>query len=152
MNDAKLKIRELIIKLSDSGKSCRYISDVIGVGKSTVSFWVSRHKKTGSLLDLPRSGKPTKLKGSLLKVICKDLLHFTIRENKAGVSTKILVDKIEKKLGKKYTMRHARRLLRKMGFSLITPRSHHIKGNKIVRGSFRNELKKNLKRSIWVIQ
>ncbi|MBU1198228.1 MAG: winged helix-turn-helix domain-containing protein, partial [Nanoarchaeota archaeon] len=34
---------------------------------------------------------------------------------------------IEKESGKVYTLRHIQRLLHKMGFNLITPRTNHIR-------------------------
>ena len=61
MKSAKQKERELIIKLSKGKKTCREIGDILGTSKSKVSYWITRYKKTGSLLDKPRSGRPTPL-------------------------------------------------------------------------------------------
>ncbi len=58
---AKFKERELIIKLSNEGKTCREIASILDISKSKVSFLVIRHKEIGSLNDKPRSGQPTLL-------------------------------------------------------------------------------------------
>ena len=152
MDDAKLKVRELIVKLSEKNKSCREIASILGVGKSTVSFWISRYKKTSSLKDKFRIGRPTKLTKFKLKSVAQNLLTQASIQKKAGVSSKNVLIELKTVTGKNYTLRHAQRLLRKMGFSLITPRVNHIRRNLKAQEKFRDEFKKNFRRNIWGIQ
>lgn len=154
MNPAKQKERELIIKLVSEKKSCRDIADLLGVSKSKVSFWSSRFRKTGTLGDKPRSGRPTPLskpKIVNIKEQLREALTKSSVEKKTGFSSKQVLILIEKKTGKKYTLRHVQRVLHKMGFSLITPRVHHARNDPKKVEEFRDEFKKNSNKNIWTI-
>jgi transposase len=150
---AKIKERELIIKLSNEGKTCREIASILDISKSLVSFWVIRYKETGDLKDKPRSGQPTQLTKERLTSISEELKKRLQEQNgRAGISTKEVVKILEEETDKMYTPRHVQRLLHKMGFSLITPRVSHIKRNKEAQNKFREDFKKNFKRTMWVIR
>lgn len=154
MKSAKQKERELIIKLSRERKTCRETAAILGVSKSKVSFWITRFKKTGSLKDKQRGGRPTPLTKRRLNVISKEIKSKIIefqKKKKSGISSKEVMNVIEYKIGKKYTMRHIQRLLHKLGFSLITPRVSHIRRDREAIEKFRSEFKKNSRRNIWVI-
>lgn len=151
MKSAKEKERELIIELLKKGKTCRYIADVLSVSKSKVSFWNQRFKKTGILQDKLRSGRPTPLTKEKLQIVAKVLRDKVVSvKNKAGFSSKEVLELLDKEAGKKYTLRHAERLLHKMGLSLITPRTSHIRHDEKSVAKFRTEFKKNFNRSTWV--
>ena len=153
MKTGKQKERELIIKLVKEKKTVREIESILGVSKSKASFWNRRYNKTGSLEDRPRSGRPTPLTNETLNFIASAIKSQVLRpKSKAGISSKEVLYLIENKINKKYTIRHAERLLHKMGFSLITPRVSHIRKNKEAQDNFRHEFKKNLKKNIWAIQ
>lgn len=150
---AKIKERELIIKLSNEGKTCREIASILDISKSLVSFWVIRYKETGDLKDKPRSGQPTQLTKERLASISEELKKRLQEQNgRAGISTKEVVKILDEETDKTYTPRHVQRLLHKMGFSLITPRVSHIKRNKEAQNKFREDFKKNFKRNMWVIR
>lgn len=154
MNQAKLKERELILKLAMEKKTCRDIADILGTNKSKVSFWVNRYKKTGVLADKPKSGRPTLLTKKELDEI-KTLLRAKLLEAKSGRSgflTKEVLTLIEQKAKHKYTMRHAERIMHKIGLSQITPRVSHIRKDKKAQDKFRVEFKKNSNRNMWVFQ
>lgn len=143
MKSAKLKERELIIKLSNDGKTCREIASLLGISKSKASYWILRHKETNDLTDKPRSGRPTVLTKDRLAGI-SEMIKTELRGQKfkAGISSKEVLEVLEGATGKKYTPRHARRLLHKMGFSLITPRVSHIRKDKDAQNKFREAFKK----------
>lgn len=150
---AKIKERELIIKLSDEGKTCREIASILDISKSLVSFWVIRYKETGDLNDKLRSGQPTQLTKERLTSISEELKKRLQEQNgRAGISTKEVVKILDEETDKTYTPRHVQRLLHKMGFSLITPRVSHIKRNKEAQNKFREDFKKKFKRNMWVIK
>lgn len=152
MKSAKQKERELIISLHDKKKSTYQIAEILGISQTKASFWVRRYAKTGSLDDKSKEGRPTKLKKYVLKTLSKELLDEAKSDNRAGISSKKLLEKIEQKTGKKYTLRHAQRLLHKVGFSLITPRTHHIRKDVKAQQKFREGFKKNLNKNMWIIQ
>lgn len=153
MKSAKEKVRELIIELLKKGKTCRNIADILGVSKSKVSFWNQRFKKTGSLKDKPRSGKPTPLTKDKLQSVAKALRAKVVAvKNKAGFSSKEVLELLNREAGRTYTLRHAERLLHKMGLSLITPRTNHIRNDEKAVAKFRTEFKKNFNRSMWIFQ
>ena len=149
VKSAKLKERELIIKLSNEGKPCREIASILGISKSKASFWILRYKETGNLKDKPRSGQPTLLtKGRLAYLSEKIKKRLQEQNHKAGISTKEVLEILKEETGRTYTLRHAQRLLHKMGFSLIIPRVSHIKKNKEAQNRFREEFKKSFKRTM----
>lgn len=153
MKSAKEKVRELIIELLKKGKTCRNIADILGVSKSKVSFWNQRFKKTGSLKDKPRSGKPTPLTKDKLQSVAKALRAKVVAvKNKAGFSSKEVLELLNREARRTYTLRHAERLLHKMGLSLITPRTNHIRNDEKAVAKFRTEFKKNFNRSMWIFQ
>ncbi len=149
---AKIKERELIIKLSKEGKTCREIASLLGICKSKVSFWAIRYKKTRCLKDKPRPGRPTLLTEEKLQELKEKIKGKILKQkDRSGITSKEALVFIEKYTGKRYTERHVQRLLRKMGFSLITPRVNHIKKDEKAQKKFREEFKKNYKKSIWTI-
>lgn len=145
MLSAKEKERELIISLYKKGNSTRDIADILDVSKSKTAFWVKRYKDTGSLEDKSRSGKPTPLTKEKLGFIAGAIKSQILKsDKKTGISSKEVLDLIESKVGKKYSLRHSQRLLHKMGFSLITSRVSHIRKDKKAQEKFRREFKKKI--------
>ena len=127
MKSTKQKERELIIKLANENRTTREIADILGISKSKSAFWIKRFRDTKSLLDRDRSGRPTPLAKQELNAVANDIKLNVMKLNKAGISSKEVLKIIEYKTKRKYTLRHAQRLLHKMGFSLITPRVSHIR-------------------------
>ena len=121
--------REIIIKLKQDGKQQQQIADIIGCSQAAVSKWLSNYKSGRTLETLPRSGRPTKLTKARLKSLRNKLLREIKNANKkfCSLSTKQLSDIITNEVGKEYSIRHVERIMHKLGFSLITPRSRHIK-------------------------
>lgn len=152
MNPAKLKERELIIKLRKEGKTCVEIGKILGISKGTVSYWDRRFQETGCLKDKPRSGRPTPLTEKRLQEMKEKIKETILEKNdRAGLSSKEILVYIQKETGRTYTIRHAERLLHKMGFSLIKPRVNHIRKDKKAQEKFKDEFKKNYKTNIWTI-
>lgn len=153
MKTAKQKERELIIELGNKNKSSYEIASILGISQTKASFWIRRFRKTKSLKDRPRSGRPTPLTKDALNSIANLIKLQVIKpKGKAGMTSKEVLALIENKIGKKYTIRHAERLLHKMGFSLITPRVSHIRKDEKAQEKFRAEFKKNSNGNIWAIR
>lgn len=152
MKSAKQKERELIVKLSNEKRTTREIADILGISKSKSAFWVKRFRDTKSLDDKNRSGRPTPLTKDELASIRNQIKLRMLEPKKAGISSKEVLQLIEHKTKRKYTLRHTQRLLHKIGLSLITPRVNHIRKDEKAQNKFREEFKKNSSRNMWVIQ
>lgn len=152
MKSAKQKERELIVKLSEEKRTTREIASILGISKSKSAFWVKRYRETKSLNDRERKGRPTPLTKVELNALAHRIKTEVIKPNKAGISSKEILQLVEHKTKRKYTLRHVQRLLHKMGFSLITPRVGHIRKDEKAQKKFREEFKKNLSRNMWAIR
>jgi len=145
--------REIIIKLREEGKKQQQIANIIGCSQVSVSKWSSRYKSGRTLETLPRSGRPTQLKPSVLKKLRTKLIREIKKTNEkyCSLNTKQLSDIIKKEIGKKYSLRHVERIMHKLGFSLITPRPNHLRHDQKKVDRFRDEFKKKFKRNTWVM-
>lgn len=146
-----LQTRKLVLKWNKEGKTQQHIADLIGCNQSAVSRLIAKYNKTGEVNNLARSGRPTKLNQNTLGKL-KSIIRSIIKsanKNFCAVSTKEVAEVIEKKVGKAYSHRHVERILHKMGFSLVTPRPKHVRHDQKKVDSFRQEFKKNLRRSMW---
>lgn len=153
MKSAQIKERELIIKLYDGGKKQEVIADILGTNQPKVSFWIRRYKKAGHLENEPRSGRPSSFSEEKLSLIKSKIIKKVVSKNMkyCSCTSKELKNIISKEIKKPISMRHARRILHKIGFSLITPRSQHVKNDPEKVARFREEFKKNSNQSFWVI-
>lgn len=146
--------RKLIIRLDKQNKTVSEISELTGFKRSTVGFWVKRYKDDKTLKNRPRSGRPTNFSKEKLAQIKNKIIRKVITKNQSysSCNSKQLRDIICSEIKGKITLRHTRRILHKMGFSLITPRSKHIKNNPEIVKKYRVELKKNSNQNFWIIQ
>lgn len=146
--------RRVIIQLDKKEKTQQEIAELMGCNQSSVSRLLYKHKKKGSVNDLPRSGRPTKLTTQNLAKLKKKILT-NIKEandNYCSVSTKQVKDFIHKEIGELYSLRHVERIMHKIGFSLITPRPQHLRHDQEKVDAFRKNFKKNLNRSMWIMR
>ncbi len=149
----KKEQRKIIIKLYKKNKTQTEISNLLDIPQTTISYCIRKYKKTGLLTDLPRSGAPKKLSPEQYESVKNHLLNYAPERyggESLGWTTKMAIKFIDDKYGVKYGMRHIQKLFRKIGLSLITPRSEAYKGSKLARNSYREEFKKNSKINIWI--
>lgn len=146
--------RELIVRLSKQRKKQQEIAGIIGCSQPTVNYWLQREKKGLTLKTLQRSGRPTPLTKDTLVTLKKEFAEKAREANKkfCSINTKEFSKMITQETKKNYTERHIRRILRRLNFSRITPRSQHIKNDPEKIALFREEFKKNSKQSIWVMK
>ena len=149
-----LQTRELVIKWKKEGKIQQHIAELVGCNQSAISRLIVKHKTTGTIKNLPRSGRPTPLTKETLKKLKNDFKKRakTANKNFCSIDTKQFSQIIENETQKKYTTRHVERILHKLDFSLITPRSQHIKNDPKKVKEFREEFKKNEKPSMWIMK
>ena len=146
--------RELIVKLSNQGKKQQEIAGIIGCSQPTVNLWLQRNGRGASLETRPRSGRPTPLTKNKISSLKKEFARIARAANKnfCSINTKQFSQMIENETKKSYSQRHLRRVMHKLDFSRITPRSQHIKNDPKKVAEFREDFKKNLKRNTWVME
>ena len=149
-----LQTRELVLKWIKQGKTQEEIADLAGCHQSAISRLIAKYKKTGSLKNRFRSGRPTPLTKETIALLKGDFTSKARAANKnfCSINTKKFSELIQKTTGKTYTTRHVERILHKLDFSRITPRSQHIKNDPAKVAAFRGEFKKNLKQNTWVMR
>ena len=151
--DKDVKERLHILLLLREGYVQRDVSKVLHVSVGKVPFWKRRFERRGfeSLRNKPRSGRPGKLSKRTLDSLTNRLKRLKSKDREiiiAGWNTKQVREVIEECAGIKYSLRQVRRLNRKMGLSLITPRTRHLKKDEKKIRDFKEQFKKNLKMSL----
>lgn len=151
--NVKVKERLHILLLLRRGFVQRDVSDTLEISVGKVPFWKKRFEKEGfkGLKNKPKSGKPCKLSKRIFNNLADRLKRLKGKDKEvivAGWNTKQIRDVIEEHAGVKYSLRQVRRLNRKMGLSLITPRTKHLKKDEKKIKEFKEQFKKNLKMSI----
>jgi len=149
-----LQTRGLVLKWTKDGKTQQQIADLIGCNQSSVSRLIVKYNKTGNIMNLPREGRPTPLTKDTLKKLKATFIKEARTANKrfCSIDTKQFSQIIETKTNKRYSSRHVERILHKLDFSRITPRSQHLKNDPEKVEEFRQEFKKNEKKSIWIMK
>jgi transposase len=149
-----LQTRELVLRWLHQGKTQQEIAGLAGCNQSAISRLIAKYKRTGSLKNRFRSGRPTPLTKETLAKLKEDFTNKTRAANKnfCSINTKKFSELIQKTTGKNYTVRHVERILHKLDFSRITPRSQHIKNDPAKVAAFRDEFKKNFKQNTWVMR
>ena len=146
--------RKLIVELHQKGKKQQEIADLIGCSQPTVNLWIHRKMSKHGLKTRPRSGRPTKLNKSYLEKL-KHILKEKIEQKNSQfgfLTTKELSKIILKEVGILYSIRHVERIMHKLGFSLITPRTMHTRHDQKAVDNFRSDFKKNFNRNIWIMK
>lgn len=148
-----LQTRELVLKWTKQGKKQQQIAELVGCNQSAISRLIVKYNKTGSIKNLPRSGRPTPLTKNTLTKLKAEFKRKAKAANKnfCSIDVKQFSQMIEKEADRKYSTRHVERILHRLDFSRITPRSQHIKNDPKKVNEFRGEFKKNLKQNIWVM-
>jgi transposase len=149
-----LQTRELVLKWKKEGKRQQHIAELVGCSQSAISRLLVKYTKTGSVKNLPRSGRPTPLTKKTLAKLKSEFRKEAKAANKnfCSIDTKQFSQMIEKKTNKKYTTRHVQRILHKLDFSMIKPRPQHIKNDPKKVAKFRTDFKKNSNQNIWVMK
>lgn len=149
-----LQARELVLKWNNEGKTQQQIADLVGCNQSAISRLIVKYNKTGSVINLPRCGRPTPLTKKTLTKLKSEFKKEARAANKnfCSIDTKQFSTMIEKETNKKYSTRHVERILHKLDFSRITPRSQHIRNDPKKVEKFRIDFKKNLRQSTWVMK
>lgn len=145
--------RKLAIRWHNEGKNQQTIADLIGCNQGSISRLIKKYQTQNTLEDLPRSGRPTKLTKESLISLKKKLKSKIEQKNESfgSLTTKELRKIIHREIGELYSIRHVERIMHKLGFSLITPRTMHTRHDQEAVDAFRNDFKKKSNQPIWIM-
>lgn len=149
-----LSERKLALKWHKENKSQEKIAQLLGCHQSSISRLIKKQNTHKTIENLPRTGKPTKLTHEVLLML-KDKLKRKIEQKNdqfGSVTTKQIREFIHQEIGELYSIRHVERIMHKIGFSLITPRTMHTKHDQNAVDKFREEFKKKSSQNIWTMK
>ena len=154
---AEQKERKIIVKLHKKGYTVREIGDTLDIPFSKAQYWITRFRNQGEsgLKTKKGRGRPSLLNNQQIKELKRIIKEDgPIRFGGQAVSwlSKEIKILIKDRFGVVYTLRHVQRILHKLGFSRITPRSKHILTTKAGQEAYKEEFKKNSTRNMWVGQ
>ncbi len=135
------KERELILQWNKKGKTQEEIAHLLDCHQSSVSRFLKKYSHSGTIKVLGRSGRPTKLNKEVYSALKEKIFNKIQAANDefCAVSTKEVSKIISKEIGQTYSLRHVERILHALGFSLITPRSEHVRHDPQKADRFREE-------------
>lgn len=101
----------------------KQVAQIFGVSRVTLNEWIASYKAEGinGLKLKPGRGRKPIITADEEKIIQKWL------EQDSSITGKVLIERIEKELGKEIKRTTANELMHKLGFSYITPRPKHHK-------------------------
>ena len=144
--NAKAKLRLLAAIQRREGKTLDDIASSLQKPKTTIHDWLQRleSKGIGHLYDIKQPGKPAMLTKDQEKDLEKVLDQSP---EKQGIphtmwTTKLVQYIILKMFNIEFKVRQVRNIIKRIKFSLQTPRPEHIKANKQAQEKFKVELKK----------
>ncbi len=147
------KTRWKIVRMYSKGLTQDEISSRTRIPQSTISYWVVRNRKTGSVALKPRLGRPSRLSEQQKKKLQTTLLYKprALFEGKLfGLTTKMVQKHIEDSYSICYGDRRIQTLLREFGFKSATSKDLLNNMSSIARISMRHELKLDNKKQFWV--
>lgn len=146
INGAWIGIRIAAYLLILAGWKSTQIAELFGLSRCSVVKWIQKANSNGleAVKDIPRSGRPSqfdkKLMQTLEEILSKSPKDFGIpRVRWDGV---VLVEYIKRVHHIKIHVRHAQRLIRKLGYSLRQPIYRFVQASEKGVKEFHEELKK----------
>ena len=149
-----LQTRELVLKWKNGKKNQQQIADLVGCHQSAISRLFAKVRKTGSVKNLPRSGRPTLLTKKNLAKLKKKFVKKARDANKnfCSIDIKQFSQMIGQRTHRTYSQRHVERILHKLDFSMITPRPQHLRNDPEKVATFRREFKKKQEPNMWIMK
>jgi|SRR3989338_9099053 len=147
--DVRVRERlQLILHLRE-GWTQREIAEMIRISNGKVPFWKERFESEGfeGLYDKEGRGRKAELSEEELSMMASAIADGYLMKNgyTRPYKTKDVVTFISDNFHIQYTVRHVRRILQKINFSLQVPRPRHKKRNQEDVEKFKEEFKKNEK-------
>jgi len=147
--DVRVRERlQLLLHLRE-GYTQREVAQMIRVSKGKVPFWKQRFESEGfeGLYDKEGRGRKAELTEEELSMMASAVADGYLMKNgyTRPYKTKDVVKFISDNFNIQYTVRHVRRILQTISFSLQIPRPRHKKRNQEDVNQFKKEFKKNEK-------
>jgi len=143
--NAKAKLRLLAAIFRKEGKSLDAISESVQTPKTTVHDWLSRLEINGldGLVDVKQPGRPSWLSQDQKQKLDEVLSGSP---EKQGIpfriwTTSLVQYIIHELFNVKYKPRNVRKLVKKLGFTLKSPRSRNRKASTKAQEEFKKKLK-----------
>lgn len=114
--ESSIDQRSFIIKLQNEGYSMSKISELVGVSKSTVFYTLKKLKNTGTVQNLARKGRPSKLSQRNTNFIDRSI------KNDRFTSSRKLANKLYNCTGVQVSKDTVIRAAKKLGFKSGAPR------------------------------
>lgn len=129
-----------------SGWKSTQVAELFGLTRCVVVRWIKKANERGikAVEDFPRAGRPSRFDERIMKeiedVLSKSPKEFEIQRVRwDGV---VLVEYLKRTHQIKIHVRHAQRLIRKLGYSLRQPIYRFVQASQKGIKKFHNELKK----------
>lgn len=145
--DVRMATRIRAVYLALMGKSAPEIATVLGYRRRTIQNWIYAYNKQGleGLQDSPGRGQKCKLNADQIQWLRQRLDEGPSPESGLSVfHGKDIKQMIEKQFGVVYHLNSIYKLLHRLGYSYVSSRPEHPKGDPEARKSFK---KKSLIRS-----
>lgn len=142
----KAKSRLLVALKRKEGQSMDAIAEQLEMQRITVNKMLHRFQSRGieARYDEKGRGRRKELTVPQLKNLRKQLLRGPRKGQNPLWTTKMVMDYVENEYDKKYTVRHMRRLLHQLGFSVQKPRPRHYMADVKQQAHFKKTLEKSL--------
>lgn len=120
---AGIRIAGYLLMLS--GWPAARVAELLGISRVNTSKWCHKANTDGlsAVYDKPRPGRPSQFDKRTLKLLDQALMHSpkTFGVERTRWDGKVVAEYLEKHHGITVHVRHAQRLIRKLGFSLRQP-------------------------------
>ena len=152
--DALLSIRLRAVYLALMGKSAPEIAALLGYRRRTIQNWVYAYNKHGleGLRDTPGRGLRCKLNADQLQWLRQHLEEGPPPESGLSVfHGKDIQQLIHKQFGVTYHLNSIYKLLHRLGYSYVSSRPEHPKGNRQARETFKKKSEIRSGNSVLII-
>lgn len=144
--NSRVRERFHILLLLREGYAQREVSSMLHISKGKVPFWKKRFELEGinGLDDKVGRGVKSNMTDEQLSMLGSSLAEGYLMQNgyRRPYKTKDVVAFISTNFDIHYTIRHIRRILRRMGCTLNVPRPRHKKRNQVNVNKFKREYQK----------
>ena len=142
-SNARLRIRLLAISHFTDGHSRTQISKYLKVSRTSINKWVKDYLEYGleGLNEKPRSGRPSKLTPTNLKMLKEYVLDNAIKPKGGRLQGEDIKEYIELTFNVTYQKTNIYHLLKQLNLSWITTRSKHPKQSEEAQDSFKKDFK-----------
>lgn len=145
--DVRVRERLHLLLYLREGWTQREVAQMIRISNGKVPFWKERFESDGfdGLYDKEGRGRKAELTEEELSMLASAIADgYRMRNGYTRPhKTKDVVEFISDNFHVQYTVRHVRRILQTIGFSLQVPRPRHKKRNQEDVDEFKEEFKKN---------